>query len=531
MKGFSKMRLLASGLFGVVAMVFFLFFVYMGLTENVSVYSSRHAHDYHTITEYTVEQVSDALAPVGVRTVYHWILQDVDSSESCLCFYLSHHYARVYIDGELVHELAAAENNRIGGTVGSNWVTVPVHQEDDGKEIQIVLTPLFEDVVDFEPEILIGSHFTIVFDQLRQDIPQLFISLLCIFMGVIIIVAQLYFIVRIQNQSFDMVYLGVFSVVLGMWRMTDLRISPVLFESNPMVLGYVSVGCLFLCGVALLLYASTLYSEKKSVPLLVLSGLASVTVLGVLAVQLSGIADLREMLFVCHMILIVAVLSVPVVTILYRSTNRGQYVDREWAYYLILMSGVLVDIARFYVRQSTDHIMFTVVGFLLYAMIVFITNILETTNKANLDMPTGLLNRACWDELMLESEEETVALVMIDLNGLKKVNDTYGHASGDFMIRRFSGVLRATFPPECQICRWGGDEFTILTTGATVAGLETYLDMLRSSVDAHNRISGELPISYAVGVAYSAEYPQMSRLELLAKADEQMYQEKRNRRS
>jgi len=532
-RSFSGIRAAASALYVIAVLLFFSFFIYLGLTENVSVFSARHAHDYHAITEYAVVQTEDASAPAGLRTVYTWSLQDVANSESCLCFYLVHHCADVYIDGELIHSLTADADNRIGKTISSNWVTVPIHEEDNGKQLCIVLTPLFDSVVDYEPEFLIGSHFTIVFDQLRVDLSQMFISTLCMILGVLIIAVQLYFVRRTHIQSYDMIYLGSFSVLLGIWRLTDMKSAPLLFPSNPMVLGYISIGCLFLCGIVLLLYASTLYSEKRAAPLLLLSIIWSVISFAVLLIQILGIADLRQMLPISHVMLIVTICSVPTGAAINRRTDSGSRVNAEWGYFPILAVGITVDLVQFYLFGTSSHGVFTVVAFLIYTVLMFVSNILDTTRKAYIDVPTGLMNRARWDDMLHDhsTEEELVGMVMMDLNGLKKVNDTYGHSEGDKMIRRFSKLLLDTFPSSSCICHWGGDEFTVMTVGAAAERLGDYVAALRSSVDAHNAVSGELPISYALGYARSSEFPGIDKEELLTKADERMYQDKKEHRS
>lgn len=533
MRLFSRIRVAATALYLLTTVLFFAFFAYMGLSENVSVFSGRHAHDYHAITDYTVLQEEDPSAPVGVRTVYTWTLHDVDNSESCLCFYLVHQYADVYIDGELIHRLTADEDNRIGASISSNWVTVPIHQEDNGKEICIVLTPLFDSMADFEPEFLIGSHFTIIFDQLWQDIPQLFISVLCVVLGLLIIFVQGYFILRTHLQSYNMIYLGTFACLLGLWRLTDLKSAPILFSANPMVLGYISIGCLFLCGITLLLYASTLYSEKKAVPLLVLAIIGAAVSLVVLLIQTLGPADFKQMLPVSHIMLVVTICSVPLMAAINHKNNQSAHVSSNWIYFLIITLGIILDLLQFYLFNSSSYVIFTAAAFLVYTMLVFISNILNMTRKAYVDIPTGLINRVRWDELMHDhnTQDEQIGMIMMDLNGLKLVNDTFGHSAGDRMIRSFSTILQDTFPSSSQICHWGGDEFTIMMTGTAVNKLENYVEDLLREVNAHNAKSDEPPISYALGSACSTEFPQLSRMELLNKADERMYRNKKHRRA
>ena len=410
---------------------------------------------------------------------------------------------------------------------------MPIHQEDNGKDIKLILTPLFDSMIDFEPEFLLGSHFSIIFDQLKQDLPQLFISLLCIILGTIVICVQLYFILCLHTNSFDMIYLGGISVILGTWRITDMKSSPILFPSNPMVLGYITIGTLFLCCVIIMLYTSTLFSKKKAVPILIFSSMTNIIILGVLAAQVFGIADFKEMLPISHVLLIISICIVPVMTLSNRKNSNTAQINRNGAYFLFLTIGVLLDIFTFYISDSSSNVMYTVICFLLYTLLVFASSVLETTRKAYIDDQTGLVNRARWNEL-LQSHRVTgdmTGLIMMDLNGLKSINDTYGHATGDLHILSFSRLLLDTFPSSCHICRWGGDEFAIMTIDMPKEKLSGYIDTLSDSVDEFNAASESLKLSYALGWVYAFDFPEMDVKELLRLADERMYQNKKEKKT
>ena len=528
MKSYYGTRMKATAMYVMIAVLFVAFFVYMGIAERVSVTSVHHVHEYTQFEDYQVKTVVDETAPVGVRTVYHWTLDGISSHESCLCFYVSHYHAQVLIDGETVFSLQADEGNKVGGSVSSNWVTVPLYDENNGMEIEVVLTPLFESVVDAEQEFLFGSHFAIVLDQLRQDIPQVFMSLLCIILGLVMIAVQLYFLVFTHTRSLDMVYLGFFSIVLGLWRITGMKSSPLLFEGNPMVLGYITIGALLLCGMSLLLYASTLFSEEKAKPLLWIAMVEAVVLGIVLVLQIFGVADFKEMLFVSHVMLIIAILSVPVLYLVYRSRAEGNYIHANWKYFLFISVGVVIDMTLFFVSGLSTQVIYTIFAFLVYTVVVFITSILETTRKAYVDEQTGLVNRAKWNELLSDhtAAGDMTGLVMIDLNGLKQINDTYGHEAGDRQILRFADLLRDSFPHSAQICRWGGDEFAIMTVGMEQDKLGDYIDGLARNVDKHNEASHDLPVAYALGWVFSSEYPELNCRELVSVADARMYQNK-----
>lgn len=519
---------IATALHIAVAALFFLFFVYMGLFENVSVYQARPHHTSEAVTDYSVETVTDDTAPAGVRTVYRWKLTADTHTEKCLCFYIVHHCADVYYDDELIYSLSGDANNRIGNSISSNWVTVPIYLEDDGKEVTVILTPLFGSVIDFTPEFLTGSHFTIVFDQLKQDFPQLFLSTLCILLGLFIVIVHLHLYFRTGARPWGMCYLGSFSVMLGVWRIVDTKSSPLLFAGNSMVLGYITIGTLFLFSVPLGMFIGTLFIDKKRTPMTVLSVISTLIALVVLVLQVLGVAEFKELLVLSHIMLIITICIAPLLHMIDKRQKPARISNSSRKYFLLLAIGIFLDMISFYITKSSSDIFFTLITFLLYAVITFADNTLDATRKAYTDPRTGLVNKIRWNELLSDETalSDAIGMIMFDMNGLKQVNDKLGHEAGDLMIFDFSNILRNALPVESVICRWGGDEFTVMVPGADTERLQQLLNTVRIAVEDYNATHFDPHIFYAVGYAASAEFPDKSRKELLAVADGRMYQNK-----
>ncbi|MBR6173651.1 MAG: GGDEF domain-containing protein [Eubacterium sp.] len=90
----------------------------------------------------------------------------------------------------------------------------------------------------------------------------------------------------------------------------------------------------------------------------------------------------------------------------------------------------------------------------------------ETENKLNYDVNhdpmTGLFNRRGYDFFLNNVDMETSALLIIDLDHFKEVNDHYGHDVGDKVIKKAAGILLASFRSQDYVCRLGGDEFAVI---------------------------------------------------------------------
>jgi len=517
-----------TALFFLTILLFFVFFLYMGLSEHVSVYRSEETRGYRVITGVQTELISDSSAPIGLRKVYRWILEPEQMTGSSLLFNIAHHEIEVYFDDALVYQLTGAESNRVGSNVSSNWCFVYAGPERTGQTVTVILTPLFEAALDKTPEFLFGSHGSVMQSVVCSELPLLILSALCFLIGLLAFWTYLY-LRRANDQETDQLnYLGLFSVMLGLWKLTDLSCMSLLYPQHAMALGYISVGALFLTGLCLLHYFRTLFVPERQKGMHALCLLGGLACLAVLAMQILGIAEIRQNLFVSHVLLIVAILSLPVTALFNRIVHKDWGLRRSWKLLLLLPVGILLDMLLYYRNNDNGTISFSIMSFIVYTLIIFLGSVQDATRKAYTDSRTGLVNRTRWNALMNTPAPATdhYAILVVDLNGLKRVNDTLGHDAGDRMILALSEILRNSLPRSSVICRWGGDEFTALLTGVNRELLEQHLQVLFANGESYNLEHPELPVHFAVGAALSVEHPGLSKSQLFQLADEDMYRNK-----
>jgi diguanylate cyclase (GGDEF)-like protein/PAS domain S-box-containing protein len=150
------------------------------------------------------------------------------------------------------------------------------------------------------------------------------------------------------------------------------------------------------------------------------------------------------------------------------------------------------------------------------------------------DELTGLYNRRGFltfarQHLKLASRMHTCMLLLFgDVNGLKSINDTYGHAMGDEALVRLAGILKSTFRESDIIARIGGDEFVVLAIESDEANSVTLTERLQAKIAGENsRATAPYPLSLSVGVArFDPERP-IGIEQLLAHADMLMYEQKK----
>jgi diguanylate cyclase (GGDEF)-like protein len=145
------------------------------------------------------------------------------------------------------------------------------------------------------------------------------------------------------------------------------------------------------------------------------------------------------------------------------------------------------------------------------------------------DMLTQLLNRRGWDHAVRQSEDRcqreglNAAVIVIDLDGLKRINDTLGHAKGDEFIRRAGNALRSASRREDYLARLGGDEFAYLSVGCAPEHANVVLKRLSAALQKAN-----VPASLGYAMRDLAGG---SIVGAFQEADESMYKHKRARKA
>lgn len=119
------------------------------------------------------------------------------------------------------------------------------------------------------------------------------------------------------------------------------------------------------------------------------------------------------------------------------------------------------------------------------------------------DPVTGLANRNCWERARERWAAIAGAVVLLDLDDLKGINDLYGHPVGDRMLRLVGDVVRGVQPPESLAVRFGGDEFLILLPGAGEQAAEALAMRVRDEVGS--RAGADTPPELSHGVSAFVE--------------------------
>jgi len=157
----------------------------------------------------------------------------------------------------------------------------------------------------------------------------------------------------------------------------------------------------------------------------------------------------------------------------------------------------------------------------------------EQASEARIDSLTGLANRRAVEEILAAEISRAqrfaheLAVVLLDLDRFKEINDSFGHAAGDVMLRAVSRLLTSLARQGDTVARWCGEEFVVVLPETDLAGAQRFAERLRRTIEAHS--VGDMHTSASCGVA--TMLPEDSVEELLGAADQALYQAKSNGRN
>jgi diguanylate cyclase (GGDEF)-like protein len=162
----------------------------------------------------------------------------------------------------------------------------------------------------------------------------------------------------------------------------------------------------------------------------------------------------------------------------------------------------------------------------------------ENSHRAHHDALTGLLNRAGFVDALEAKLAESIrenrpfALFFSDLDAFKPINDTFGHAAGDQVLKGVAERLRKAVPEDAAIARMGGDEFVVLVDSVTAEQALAMGQRIVGEIAAPYEVNGEtrVIVGASVGIALSPDHGSQVD-ELLAVADAALYEAKSSGKS
>ena len=461
-------------------------------------------------------------------------------------FYVTHAAVEVQVDDKVIYEYGHQlyEENRMLG-YGFHFVDIPYGSA--GKELKISLCVSENDAFSNigVPVIDDGAHIMRNFMLERREAAAV-IFFLVVF-GIVFVLATVFF--NFEGADFyRLLCLAFFSLSIGIWNLCNYDII-MLFTYNIRVKGIVEFSAIYGAPTFLFgyFYEEALKGDKlQKYAYYVLMGVQMLFVAAASVLQCLRIVHFPQMLKYNHIIM--GMMALYLIVIL----TRNGWKNKER--HTVLVIGMLImvlfaasDIIRFNLQlylggfEGGYFTNYTYVGIFIFVLSLIVDfirrtgiNLYTTVQNETLekmaytDALTGLLNRRRLEEIYdeIDKKQSDYAVIALDLNDLKKVNDTLGHEAGDLYLREFSSVLTQAFAESGDVIRTGGDEFLVIVKNPAEVDVSAKIEEMKRLIANLNQCHANWNMSTAYGICYGSEEDIKTVREADRVADARMYEKK-----
>lgn len=503
------------GVYTLYVIVFIILTVFIVKNYKVSVESTRKDSEAGIVSfEEVYETTEDRDGSSKSMMHYTFTAPESEYGRTDIVFYTLHQSVSVYIDGENVYNYGVGDDYVIGDTPGRVWNSLILTAADTGKKVEIEITSPYESNIYTEPVVYIGEKTKIYSDILRENTYTNILNAIILLVG---IVFSFVWIIRRKYLRYDrrILYLGLFALFTAIWIFTDSSVS-VLITKNAPVTTYVTYFSLMLIPVPFLLYiqASRMLRIKK---IIMLNCILSFVIMAVsIVLLLSGVMDLKQSLIFMHIYFVVLVVIATWMLISsLKSKKATSNTKLNIACVALCIISCAFDVIKYYQYNGTSQMTVGLTMFFIYTVILGIQSLKEIQNlidKGKLvnmykdmayhDILTGMFNRTAFENDMKElASADGYAVVMFDLNDLKKCNDSYGHDDGDSYIIKSAEIISEIYGLHGKCYRIGGDEFCAVLDNVKKEECDKLAEMLELATDNATPVNENLEINIACGYA------------------------------
>ncbi|MDE6365693.1 MAG: GGDEF domain-containing protein [Lachnospiraceae bacterium] len=516
---------------------------YVGLDDGWDITINEDTWQNVSLTEFQFSAVSKG----DVITMQRTLPTDWELVEGVLRFHVRHSAVRMYIEDELVYEYGA-DRLAAGKTLGSGYQFINFPNTYQGRTLCIQITVAEDKVFTKLDSMRLYEWENVYRVLMTENRLPLFSGCFLILFGLIVCVITI-FALLFSTKYIRLFCISLFSICMGLWTLSYYNIM-LIFAVPLYSISLINYLALYLAPIPLTIYIREEVVSLKLKPLTIVYHvflgveLAAVSVM--VALHTLDIVHLAGMLKYMQAILFIGLLFFLLVLLLNLKYSRLE--NRLSVLGLLIVIGCAAydligyNSGRFYGKDYFNIKGVSSSGIMILICILFVSFYIEMTQKmmqqkerdfliksAYTDELTQLHNRRyCMEHLNQMREEQTVSytIVCLDVNNLKTVNDTYGHAKGDMLIQCAADVIAQTFESYGIVARTGGDEFVAVLRITDEKKLSALMEQFEQNIAQKNLAVRDLVLSIAYGYASGSQ--QDNDIDKVHQtADDRMYEKKK----
>ncbi len=490
----------------------------------------------------TLEDATQIVEPTNVETIdetteeYNLVFESVNETNNTLLFYTNHEEVFVYIEGDLIYSLES-DVSVFGRTPGASWnmVSLPV----DTTEVSVVTRQAYPSLAKQEIEFKLGNAITMLRNVVTGSITDVCICLSILLIGFALLAFWM-LVFRKVNQQKEILYLGMFALVFGIWAFGETRVAVYMFD-NRAFWSYMAFTCLMtMCLPFLYFIREFLQTEDKHLHKLIAGYIVIETIVAQF-LHITGIAGVKEtvMFTMANIIFTILYLFYGIVMAIKNKKSKRRIVANILGLLALLVT-TIVDMGGYFVNVSESN-QFGKLGFLVYAVVLGVETAraaqerMQEAQKMEIyremavkDFPTGCYNRNAYSQdTSMGTELTGVQIITFDLNNLKQCNDIKGHMAGDKYIADAAHMIQDIFKGLGKVYRIGGDEFCIVAKGVEEDVIIEKREVLKRAIEGYRKKNKDDGFGIACG--YAVYNPDIDKdiEETRHRADLSMYENKK----
>lgn len=466
------------------------------------------------------------------------VFSDADEKSNYMAIRTIHMKLKVYVEDRLVYQYGDTSSD-IFTNPPNAWHVFSLGESPKGKKIRVELTSVLDKYNGTVSNMYIGDKSTLILHIANSGKISLFMCCILASLGFFLFIIWIFARRLFRNNA--LLYLSFFSFVVCAWSLGETKMLQ-FFTGELQVVSILAFEALMLVPFPMLLYFLESIRDKQSKIYRaneIVFFLSSIVFILNNALQIAGIKDMSETVVITHCEMLVAAVVVVFsnrYNIMQSQLKKQSVLSRASVIGLIIFLGtIFVDIIKYYTKNYGDSGFYSRFGLIVYIFTLGVDSVDEGLRMVNLgkkarqyrdlayhDQLTGAMSRSAYEESLdrMEKEGENVFLMAIDINNLKKINDTKGHEAGDEYLKSNIDYIMSTFHSVGNCYRIGGDEFVV------VCKKEADFKKCQEQIDTRLANPDEkVDFSYGYAV-YNKETSQSIR-EAVSIADKKLYECKR----
>lgn len=482
----------------------------------------------------------------GVLNVYYKLPENF--YDSYLIYRSKDIYTKVYVEDELLYETEVYESHLYNKSPGNIWNSVKILDKYAGKWVRIEIKMVYDKNAISLDHIYFGDKTDIIFQYINSKISAIIISFILITIGIIIFTTNIYEFFSKNISNVGNISFALYTVMLGIWSLCETNVLQ-FWVDDIRIIQLIDNMIMFLGVMPMLFFLDKHYDILDNMFARVFCYIDISGILFCFIMQVTNISDFH------HFIVIAWTAFIIFSIVLFYSSTKSLYRKQKenilditnqlhiLGFVLMTVAGV-IEALRYAGADSSDRAVMLRTGILLFTVCFAIGNQIQNyrmvaqgakydviKNLAYKDGLTELGNRTSYLEKIKEYKANMpnkLGIIFLDMNNLKRVNDTYGHDAGDNYITASANIINNSFGKYGECYRIGGDEFCSFIEGIDINSIyaqakKEFYDLMKEEND---KLEDDYKIEIAHGFAMFEEGKSVSIDDVIQESDDLMYKNK-----